>query len=409
MYRVRRNKAIVLFIVASATAATAGAQPLELTERQAIERALSRPAVAVAEGSRVAAAQAAADEAGVWPNPELSLERERLGSGSGRSTETTLKIEQPIDLSGRRALRREAALQRVEATRMEQRERRFVLVNELRRSYAEALHGAELRAALTRWNARLQGTLELTRRQVEAGEASGYDRRRLERELQGARLRLQAAEADALRARETLGGWVEIPGEWRAVGSLLPESPPPLERYLAAVETRGDLGALSAQARASDRDFDAAQRAWIPDVNIGAGRKRVEETGHSDTGLLLSLSVPLPLFDRGRAAASQARSTAQALRAERELKLAQAVARTRGTWHQARALRDAAERFQREALSGSRELSTIAETAWRGGEATLLELLDAYRTELEAESSALDLALRARIARIEVDFLSGIE
>lgn len=403
----RRIWALVLSI--GSFAGPAGAQAVDLTERQAIDRALSRPALAAAEEGHIGTAQAAADEAGLWRNPEVSVERDRTGSGTTRSTETTWKIEQPVDVSGRRTLRREAALQRVEATRLDQRERRLAIVNDLRRSYADALHGTQLRSAVDRWSARLQGALELTRRQVEAGEASGYDRRRVERELQGARMRLRAAEADALRAREILEGWLELQGSWRAAGSLLPEPLPPLQRYDAALEARSDLAALSARATASDRDLDAAQRAWIPEVTVGAGQKRIEESGHRDTGVVLSLSVPLPIFDRGRTGAAQARSTAQALRAEREMKLAESRSRMRGTWQQAQALREAADQFQREALPGSRELSNIAETAWRGGEATLLELLDAYRTELEAETSALDLALRARIARIEVDFLSGIE
>lgn len=87
--------------------------------------------------------------------------------------------------------------------------------------------------------------------------------------------------------------------------------------------------------------------------------------------------------------------------------LAGAAAELRGAWHQAGALRQAAEDFRRESLPASRDLSRIAEAAYRAGEASLLELLDAYRAELDAETTELDLALRARLARIELDHLSG--
>jgi outer membrane protein, heavy metal efflux system len=262
--------------------------------------------------------------------------------------------------------------------------------------------------SLARWRARLEQALGVTAKLVEAGEAAGYDRRRLEREVQAARLRAEASEADAARSREILAGWMELPaGELRINASLVPAGVPPLETLAAGVDARPDVAALEAQAGAFDSERRAAERAWIPDLTVGAGQKRVEESGRSDSGLLLSFSVPLPLFDRGRAAAAQARSNADAARAERELRLAHARRQLRGTWQQARALREAAERAAGDGIAGSRELSRIAETAYRGGEASLLELLDAYRAELEAETSALDLALRARMARIELDTLSG--
>ena len=80
----------------------------------------------------------------------------------------------------------------------------------------------------------------------------------------------------------------------------------------------------------------------------------------------------------------------------------------RGIWRQAVELRQTAESFRRESLAGSSDLTRIAETAYRAGEGGILELLDAYKAQLEAETTLLDLELRARLARIELDALSGI-
>jgi cobalt-zinc-cadmium efflux system outer membrane protein len=75
-------------------------------------------------------------------------------------------------------------------------------------------------------------------------------------------------------------------------------------------------------------------------------------------------------------------------------------------WQQASELRDGAAAL-RAAPAG--DLSRTAETAYRAGEGGILELLDAYRTELDAELAALELELRARLARIELDELSGAD
>ena len=52
-------------------------------------------------------------------------------------------------------------------------------------------------------------------------------------------------------------------------------------------------------------------------------------------------------------------------------------------------------------------MSRIAEIAYRAGESGILELLDAYRGELDAAITALDYAYQARITRIELDTLAG--
>lgn len=391
-------------------AAALGVRAAELTEKQAVERALGRAAVASADEGRVGAAQAVADEAGLWPNPELSAERERVGGGERRSTDTVLRLTQRIDISGRRALAREAALRRVDAARLERKDRRLAIAAEVRRGFAELLSAQEQRSTLARWRERLDSALQVTARLVEQGEAAGYDRRRLEREVEAARLRAQAADADEARARETLASWVdEEPARLRAAGSLVPADAPPMEALLAGLESRPDLAAMRAQLDAFEREGRAARRAWIPEIGVGVGRKRVEDSARGDSGLVLSLSAPLPLWDRGQAASERVRFEAQAVRAEHDLKLSQARGQLRGAWQQARALREAAGRAATESLAGSRELSRIAETAYRGGEASLLELLDAYRAELDAQTAAIDLALRARLARIELDTLSGTE
>jgi cobalt-zinc-cadmium efflux system outer membrane protein len=64
-------------------------------------------------------------------------------------------------------------------------------------------------------------------------------------------------------------------------------------------------------------------------------------------------------------------------------------------------------RYRSEAVAPSADLLRIAESAYRAGESTVLELLDAYKGALEAELTALDLEWKARDARIELDQLTG--
>ena len=86
-----------------------GPLPSTLTLEQALEEAEARSPAIIAARSAVEAAAARVRQAGYRANPELSLEVENFaGSGelSGfRGTETTLAINQRLDISGRRSAR----------------------------------------------------------------------------------------------------------------------------------------------------------------------------------------------------------------------------------------------------------------------------------------------------------------
>lgn len=387
------------------------AQPTPLTEAAAIRATLARPSLHQAEAARVAIAESGVTQAGVLPNPVVTLEQERIGIAGGDLTERSARIQQTLDLSGRRALARDAAGRRVDATRLDAQDRRLGLVAEARRAFAESLHWYRIEGAIVRWQQRIEGAAGIAARLVKAGEVSGYDRRRIEREAQTARARLSTARAEAIRSRELLAALIgrassdidELAGEQLPAPGV--ES---LESALARTNARPDLAGLAAQVDAYEREREAAERGWVPDVTLGVGQKRVSEPGRSGSGLIIGVSMSIPLFDRGQATQQRSGAQAQALRAERVMALARVEAEVRAAWRQSTELREAGEAFRRESLTGSRDLSRIAEAAYRGGETNLLELLDAYRAELDAESTELDLALRARLARIELDRLSGV-
>lgn len=383
-------------------------EPRHLTERDAIALALARPAYLQAEQARIATAQSAVLEARLLPNPVLHLDRERSNSLSGRPTESKVQVSETFDISGRRALRREASERRLDAARWGERERRLMTIAEVRRAFADAQHRQRAQELLKRWLARIDSAVAVVDRLVKGGEASGYDRRRLGREAEIARARLASARAASLRASDRLAGFLGVDVIGSLAGDLLPDAPPLRTLPERSVQTRPEVLAIEAQADAFDRERRAAERAWFPDFVASAGQNRIAEPEHTDHRVTLALSFPLPLFDRGQARERRAAAEAQRLRAERSLVAERLQAELRGVWREAVELHQVAATFNRDTLPGSRDLSRIAETAYQGGEGSLLELLDAYRAELDAENTALDLDLRARLARIELDALSGV-
>jgi len=377
-----------------------------LTEAEAVRLGLTRADFADLERGAVQAAEADVVAAGLFPNPTLSYSRDRVGD-SPEEVEQVWMLEQTFDVSGRRGLHREAASRRVAAVTAGNASRKLQMAAEVRRTFHDVLFRQETIRATETWTQRFARVEGMVGKLARAGEASGYDRRRLARERLTAEARLAAERAELDRSLARLMALTGTPEAPLLIGELLPPSPAPIDTALPRLEQRPDLQALSRRAEASDLEGRAAQRGGIPDVTVGIGPKYVDNGITQDNGVALSLSVPLPVFDRQQA--GQQRAAAEALQARAEYRLAKrrAEGELRGLHRQAEGLRATAADYRSRAVAASSQLLRIAETAYQGGESSLLELLDAYRGALEAETTALELERRAREARIEYDLLTG--
>ncbi|WP_323003993.1 TolC family protein [Denitromonas sp.] len=409
--RVRRPFARLAFttsVLVSSLIGAAYAAPVE-SEAGFVEAALARPEWQALQGGREEGAQSELLRSQLLANPTLSFERDRTGAPSGDVTENTVRISQPLDISGRRSLYQSAAQRRVEAVRLESAADQRSRIAELRILFAEALHQQYYLGAVRHWQERIESAARIAGHLARAGEVSGYEQKRIEQEAKKASATLALAEARQRRQRESLAAAAAIPPEQVAplVGTLVPDAPPPLDRVQDGVQTSPELASMQARADAFGDEAAAASRAWIPGLSVDLAHKQVREPGRSDNGVIVGLSLTLPLFDRGQADQAMSRAQARVLRAQHQLSLAETQANVRGVWQEAMSLHEAASTYRKDALASTQQLSDTAEAAYRAGESSLLELLDAYRAEMDALTTELDLSLRARLARIELDRLYG--
>lgn len=390
---------ILLFILALALPA-GGAYAMN--EAEALRLGLARPEFAELQRAHVGAAEADVLEAAAWANPALELARDNVGA----TREQTWRLAQPLDLSGRRGLRESAAGHRVRASAADNQARQNERAAAVRHTFHDLLRQQMALHAIGDWAARFATIGGVVDKLARAGEVAGYDRRRLAREQRSAEARLAEARAELAHGRARLAALVGL-GELDAVeGRLTPELPPAIPDLQARLAARPDLAALAARAEAAQSENAAAQR-HLPELTVGIGGKRVEEGSLRDNGNTLMFSFNLPLFDRQQAGDRRSAAQAMAARAELGLTRQQAEGELLGLHRQTTQLIAAAEHYRSEAVSPSAELVRIAETAYRAGESTVLELLDAYKGALDAELTAIDLEWKARAARIELDQLTG--
>lgn len=379
-----------------------------LTEDQAIDMGLGHSHFNQLLHSQADAARGEALTSKTWLNPALELSREETGN----ETETSFWIRQRFNLSGQRKLNSEAANSQLSAIEAANQVARLERKNQIRNHFYQLLFQQQQHQLFTHWVAKFSTVEAAMEKREMAGDVSGYDHRRISRERITLVAQQRTVEADYHAAKEHLYGLIGLstPQTLNDVeGTLIPNTPPSLESLMQGLGNHPALIRLQHRSESAHLLSRAAVRSRIPDVTLGIGQKSADSPGNDESGFMLSASVPLPLFDRKQG--QRQRATANAVQAESEYQLAlqQSQADLRALWYQARQLSENARLFKEESLAISYELVRIAEAAYHADEIGVLELIDAYRSALDAETTAHELALKARLARIELDqIIEGI-
>ena len=174
-----------------------------------------------------------------------------------------------------------------------------------------------------------------------------------------------------------------------------------------ALEARADYRAVNRRLEQYESARRAARRRRFPDPEIAAGWKRVDTLGLSDTGYVVSVGIPIPVFNRGQHEEALARAEYDSAMLETQVLRQQIETEVRGAYAAAELGRRAADEYGRTINAAAGDLSRIAQLAYEEGEQGILELLDAYRTELQSQIRWLDLKHRAKEAQIQLELASG--
>jgi cobalt-zinc-cadmium efflux system outer membrane protein len=408
-----RFVAALLAVASCATIAQAqtAAPPSNTSPPYTLERALiaagaSSPSLEAADAG-VRAANAARTVAGLRPNPEVQVQVENVG-GSGlyrgtQSAETTIGLALPIELGGKRSARIAVADSRGIRARLEA----AIALADLRERVTQAYIGAasaERRVEIARQLADFadEGFRAASAR-VTAGAASPIEQQRADVQRVNANVALDRARREAAVARENLGRLIGEPvagpldAAWfDRVGEYGPTRPASADGTLILAAAEADVTTARAQVR-------LARSQRIPDVTLSAGARRLSAT--NDTAVVFGISVPLPLFNNGSAAVSQAEAERRQLGARQRvtvLDTEQAIASAQAELSNAAA---SARSAGGPALAAATEAARIARIGYAQGKFSQLDLLDAERTLADTKAAAIDAlvayhATEARLARL---------
>jgi cobalt-zinc-cadmium efflux system outer membrane protein len=330
-----------------------------------------------------------------------------IGTGAYRGineAETTVGFALPLELGGKRSARIGVADAQTMRARIDAIAAAADLRLKVTQSYIDAVT-AERRLAVAQDQARVTAeNLRIARDRVEAGANSPIDEQRAallasnaSAELERARHTVEATQI-ALTQYTGAASLAALDQPWFDEVALKPAGP----RIPASAEGTLALAAAAADVRTADAELRLARSQRIPDLTVSAGTRRLQATG--DMAMVFGVSVPLPVFNNGRAAidrASVLRNQSDAKRRLARFEAEQAIAA-------ARADRDravASVRASGPALAAAQEAARIARIGYGEGKFDQLVLLEAEQALLDARTAAIDARnqyhdAEARLARL---------
>lgn len=408
-------------IIAAALAATACASSAQaqtsppaaaedgLTLEQALDLAgANAPGIGAADAG-VRAAEAQRRVAGQRLNSSVNVEVENVvgtGAYSGiRGAETTVGMSLPLEFGGKRSARIAVADTQTTRARLAVVTARADLRLRVTQAYNEAV-ASERRLLIASDQQRIAAEgLRAANVRVRAGRASPLEEQRADVARINADTALAQAERAVTLARANLARLVgREPGaldlgwfDWVAagVGPRLPASP---EGTLALATAEAEVATANAQVR-------LARSQRVPDLTLSAGARRLEAT--NDVAAVFGVSLPIPLFNNGRAgidAARAQREQADALRRVALLDAQRAIATAETDLANAEANARAANG---PALSAAQEAARIARIGYREGKFGQLDLLEAERTLAQTRSAAIDALAAYQDAKARLERLTA--
>lgn len=407
--------------VASAAEPLPGAGPV-LSRAESLERLKRENLSLVAARHRLTQARADVVAAGLWTNPNVTVNGlfATHGAVTGGNQEVSVSIDQVIPIAGQVGLRKDFARGMLSAEERAYAANVWEVMSDAKLAYVE------LQRAQARWRVVRAGITDLARvdaivtARASAGANAAYDRIRVEVEKSKLEGRLAESEAELLTARAALAQAIGQSVDGRTVtadDALIDAGDAPLPSEVdtlvkRALANRPDVGSARARADAGDLRVSYLRRQVVPSPDLSIGYIRFIDApgaafGRDGGAMLAGVSFPIPILDHGQgtvdrglalAAEDRARKDGVELAARREIERTVATMAVRvATWR----------RFRDTTSTDIDRLRTIGELSYREGRATILELLDAYASYVDAQERRVELQSQAAKAALDLERAVG--
>lgn len=331
-------------------------------------------------------------------------------------------VHQSLDLASWESYRSVAAQAAVAKAKAEVAARGLV-VTVVQNYFAAAAAEKKLESAARTADAG-EKFLQLTQALEKGGEVAHSDVIKADLQAQERRRQLQEAKLELLNSR--LGLAVLLFPDFNdhfEIGEDLHGNvalPPQPEFEAQAAQSNPDVRAALAAVQAAGHDVNAARAGYLPSISLdyfyGIDAAQYAVNGPLSNGSHISnlgssyiASLSLPVWNWGATQSRVRSAELQRTQAKRELSFAQRklLAEMRSLYSEAETALNELAGLQRSAEL-SEESLRLTTMRYQGGEATVLEVVDAQTTFAQASAAYQDGAVRYRVALANLQTLTGV-
>lgn len=337
-------------------------------------------------------ARGRAVQAGLYPNPTVSINLDELGDRTGPGGVNTIPlVSQEIVTGGKLKLSRAAATKEVDQATLNLMAQRYTLLGNIRQSYYEVVtlqRRIEILGDLVKL---AEKSAEQTQKLLDAKQVARLDLVQLEVELERLRTEEDATRRElpaAYRRLAAVVGVSKLPIA-SVVGSLDGPLPPyELERAQQVIfDVHPELQSARVGVDRAQLQLRRAEVEPIPNVTVGAGYVRQNQNRSDDW--TINVSVPIPVWNRnqGNIAAARAHvgeAVQEVGRVENDL-----TDRLATAFRDFAAARQRAERYRTAILPKAQETYDLSVKAYKGGQFEYLRVLEAQRAVTQARLEAV--------------------
>ena len=357
------------------------------------------------------------------PNPAFSFDAEgyplftsdRPSFWNGQ--ELTFRMDQELELAGRRKLRTTASATAAEVAQLDIEAAARTVELEVKKTYLAAVLAQEDLAVAKTSLAEIDRVIELNQTRLTLGDVSGAELRRVKVErlrfvddVFSAELALKDAKSAllALLGASTLNQQIELPESLSGAGAtILGIGLPAGGTEALTVEALGrrpDVSAARRDVTRADTETRLQRALRTPNPTVGGGYRR-------DLGVnavVFGMTVPLPVFNQNQGAIARAEAEHRAAAARltqvettARLDIQQAVNAVEA--NQARV-----EYIEREHFKNARESRDLTLASYRLGSADLIDFLDAQRAFRDTQRIYNRALYEQRISRFALAAALGL-
>lgn len=418
---------LLLFSVALLSVATAEAQKLQEAAVQTTEETKQVDSLTLADALamtvlqspelesysfEIRAREAAALQAGLPVNPELSFELENFAGNKAQDgiagAEATVRLSQLLELGGKKQKRAAVGRHSKEVADQEYATARIKLLAETTKAFFSAKAQEEQLALAADLVKSAQSSVRISAALVKAGAATDVEVLRNEVAVGQVEAERERQQGELTAAYELLASfWGGRRSFSKLSGDLSKITEPlPLDELLSKLPESQDLKRLDAERLERQAALELERAGAVPDLTVGIGARRFNED--DSNALLAELSLPLPIFNRNQGAIEEASVRLQKLDAERHQALVQLEAELRSSYAAMKGAYQEVTRLGRVVIPKAKTALAGAREGYERGIFRALEVLDAERTLFEVRAQHVRGLETYHRANAEIERILGL-